>query len=172
MWTFPRTWVTSEIVTASIMNTHVRDNLKYIHGDSGPVTIINTLTLPASDPTTDNMASRRLYIANKLAAKTCYTNSGTQLYYGTAPTTWTALATGVNSVLCIFQVGPSSTAPNNVIFRTQPGLDNWDGCTYGWSDVAADIIYIICQSDSTGNVYWECVVAATNLYVYLVGYIK
>jgi hypothetical protein len=26
-WTAPRTWTTSEIVTASIMNTHVRDNL-------------------------------------------------------------------------------------------------------------------------------------------------
>lgn len=25
-WTAPRTWVTSEVVTASIMNTHVRDN--------------------------------------------------------------------------------------------------------------------------------------------------
>jgi len=26
-WTAPRTWVASEIVTASVMNTHVRDNL-------------------------------------------------------------------------------------------------------------------------------------------------
>lgn len=26
-WTTPRTWVTNELVTASIMNTHVRDNL-------------------------------------------------------------------------------------------------------------------------------------------------
>lgn len=26
-WTAPRTWVTAEIVTASVMNTHVRDNL-------------------------------------------------------------------------------------------------------------------------------------------------
>ena len=26
-WTTPRTWTTSEIVTASMMNTHVRDNL-------------------------------------------------------------------------------------------------------------------------------------------------
>ena len=26
-WTAPRTWVTGELVTASIMNTHVRDNL-------------------------------------------------------------------------------------------------------------------------------------------------
>jgi len=26
-WTVPRTWVTSEVVTAALMNTHVRDNL-------------------------------------------------------------------------------------------------------------------------------------------------
>lgn len=26
-WTAPRTWVTSEIVTSSLMNTHIRDNL-------------------------------------------------------------------------------------------------------------------------------------------------
>lgn len=32
-WTDPRTWVTSEVVTAAIMNTHVRDNLKAI-GDA------------------------------------------------------------------------------------------------------------------------------------------
>lgn len=34
-WTTPRTWVTSEVVTASIMNTHVRDNLselRTLHG--------------------------------------------------------------------------------------------------------------------------------------------
>jgi len=29
-WTAPRTWVTSEIVTAALMNTHVRDNLSYL----------------------------------------------------------------------------------------------------------------------------------------------
>lgn len=30
-WTTPRTWTTSELVTASIMNTHVRDNLNYLY---------------------------------------------------------------------------------------------------------------------------------------------
>lgn len=31
-WTSPRTWVASEVVTASLMNTHVRDNLNAING--------------------------------------------------------------------------------------------------------------------------------------------
>ena len=29
-WTSPRTWVTSELVTAALMNTHVRDNLTFL----------------------------------------------------------------------------------------------------------------------------------------------
>ena len=31
-WTTPRTWTTSELVTASIMNTHVRDQFNYLYG--------------------------------------------------------------------------------------------------------------------------------------------
>jgi hypothetical protein len=30
-WTAPRTWVTAELVTAALMNTHVRDNLKELY---------------------------------------------------------------------------------------------------------------------------------------------
>jgi hypothetical protein len=29
-WTTPRTWVTSELVTAALMNTHLRDNLTFL----------------------------------------------------------------------------------------------------------------------------------------------
>lgn len=32
-WTTPRTWATNELVTAALMNTHVRDNLKH-YGDT------------------------------------------------------------------------------------------------------------------------------------------
>lgn len=32
-WTSPRTWVASEVVTAALLNTHVRDNLKAV-GDA------------------------------------------------------------------------------------------------------------------------------------------
>ena len=31
-WTTPRTWTTSELVTAAMMNTHVRDNLNFLAG--------------------------------------------------------------------------------------------------------------------------------------------
>jgi hypothetical protein len=38
-WTTPRTWVTGELVTASLLNTHVRDNLSYIISSSGLLSI-------------------------------------------------------------------------------------------------------------------------------------
>lgn len=47
-WTAPRTWVTSEVVTSSIMNTHVRDNLLVVKRQHAATvadtTIANTLT--------------------------------------------------------------------------------------------------------------------------------
>jgi hypothetical protein len=40
-WTAPRTWVVSEVVTAALMNTHIRDNLLNAHYEYGT-------TLPAT----------------------------------------------------------------------------------------------------------------------------
>lgn len=34
-WTTPRTWNSGELVTAALMNQHVRDQLAYLHGDGG-----------------------------------------------------------------------------------------------------------------------------------------
>lgn len=34
-WTTPRTWATSEVVTAAMLNTHLRDNLNWLHGHHG-----------------------------------------------------------------------------------------------------------------------------------------
>lgn len=33
-WTNPRTWVATELLTAALMNLHVRDNLLYLKGDA------------------------------------------------------------------------------------------------------------------------------------------
>lgn len=38
-WTAPRTWVTSEVVTSTIMNTHVRDNLLALYALSRRFTV-------------------------------------------------------------------------------------------------------------------------------------
>ena len=47
-WTTPRTWVTAEVVTSSLLNTHVRDNLTYLYGPrlhlTGVIDVANTTT--------------------------------------------------------------------------------------------------------------------------------
>lgn len=55
-WTTPRTWVTGELVTAAIMNTHVRDNLaelgKILEHDSAFVAGVNTASSSSFDEIT------------------------------------------------------------------------------------------------------------------------
>lgn len=47
-WTAPRTWVTNEVVTSTIMNTHVRDNLLGIlhpvHVENTDIAVTNSTT--------------------------------------------------------------------------------------------------------------------------------
>ncbi len=50
-WSAPRTWSVSEVVTAAIMNTHVRDNLKYLKGQAGDVTIEDRVNIPLTSGT-------------------------------------------------------------------------------------------------------------------------
>jgi len=81
-WTTPRTWSTGEVVTASIMNTHIRDNLNaaFPNGavSSAWTTFTPTLTQSGTVTKTVTYASYmkigRLVIANVLLA---VTGSGT-----------------------------------------------------------------------------------------------
>ena len=55
-WTQPRTWVAGELVTAAIMNTHVRDQLLAIAGGTATldhVTLDGKTTAPAVAPSGD-----------------------------------------------------------------------------------------------------------------------
>src|SRR3990172_221146 len=44
-WTAPRTWVTGEVVTAVLLNTHVRDNLIYLKGGAGTTTFDDAVSI-------------------------------------------------------------------------------------------------------------------------------
>jgi len=57
-WSVPRTWVTSETITSSIMNTHVRDELNYLKN-----TVTSAQPARALDTTYQNGASIRLVSA-------------------------------------------------------------------------------------------------------------
>jgi len=48
-WIAPRTWVTGEVVTAALMNTHVRDNTRYLKGLDGVPTVESGLTIDNFD---------------------------------------------------------------------------------------------------------------------------
>lgn len=45
-WTTPRTWVTGELMTSGTLNTHLRDNQRYLHGDDGAITLLSRLNVP------------------------------------------------------------------------------------------------------------------------------
>lgn len=47
-WTAPRTWTTAELVTAALLNAHLRDNLLYLYSTIGvlAITAINHTNTP------------------------------------------------------------------------------------------------------------------------------
>src|SRR5437867_1425284 len=47
-WTAPATWTVGQLVTAATMNTHVRDNLNYLKGQAGAITLDDALTIGAT----------------------------------------------------------------------------------------------------------------------------
>ena len=52
-WTSPRTWVTAEIITAALGNTHWRDNLRYLKGQDGSPTFDSSIVAPGGTMTGD-----------------------------------------------------------------------------------------------------------------------
>lgn len=60
-WTLPRTWVAGEIVTAALLNTHLRDNLKAIGDAWTSYTPVWTAT--TTNPTIGNGAITGAHLA-------------------------------------------------------------------------------------------------------------
>lgn len=48
-WTSPRTYTTGEVVTAAMLNTHVRDNLTYLYDELGVLSAPNLIADPSFD---------------------------------------------------------------------------------------------------------------------------
>lgn len=85
-WTSPRTWVSGETLTAALLNTHVRDNLKAI-GDAW-TTYTPALTATTTNPTlgTGSSAEGRYVSAGKLIIvhyRIAFGTSGTAAGSGT-----------------------------------------------------------------------------------------
>lgn len=53
-WTAPRTWVTNEIATAALLNTHLRDNLKEVWKEVDRVAFTSAVSVTATTEGTAN----------------------------------------------------------------------------------------------------------------------
>lgn len=60
-WTNPRTWVSGELVTAVLMNIHLRDNLQYLYDRGGKVDYTPTWTSNGTQPLIGNGTLRGRY---------------------------------------------------------------------------------------------------------------
>lgn len=74
-WTAPRTWVTSEVVTAAIMNTHVRDNLL----ETGPAIVTAGAGRMLVSNGTNSLVQRFPQFANVDTSQTTTSTSYTDL---------------------------------------------------------------------------------------------
>lgn len=97
-WTTPRTWVTSETVTASLMNTHVRDNLLAL----GDVRTTYTPTLGSWTLGNGSVSGRYIQAGKQVIGQIRFSVGSTTAFSGgptfTLPTASRALLTGRDPV--------------------------------------------------------------------------
>ncbi len=109
-WTAPRTWVPSELVTAALMNTHVRDNLTYLKAFLG----LFDLADPNADriPFWDDGAGAFAWLVPNTNLAVSGTNLNVNAKY-TRQVGWYVaedpLTTGVNKNAEITYRGPAGT---------------------------------------------------------------
>ena len=65
-WTTPRTWVVGELVTASMMNTHIRDNLNYLYSAANACRVSNSNQTIANTTHTALTFSTETYDTNSM----------------------------------------------------------------------------------------------------------
>lgn len=102
-WTAPRTWVTSEIVTAAIMNSHVRDNLL----ETAPAKAAAAGGIIATSGA--NSVVNRLIVTDEIqTSETTTSTSYTDL--ATAGPDLVTLSTGTTALILITAYMANSTA--------------------------------------------------------------
>jgi len=90
-WTAPRTWVTSEVVTAAVMNTHVRDNLNWLGrvGVTGWASYTPTWTSTGTAPVIGNGTLLGVYVQiGRLFIATIQMIAGSTTTFGTGTYRW------------------------------------------------------------------------------------
>lgn len=104
-WTVPRTWVASETVTAALMNTHVRDNLKAI-GDAWTGTYTLAWTSAGAAPTVGNASRSTAYMqAGKLVWGRASITLGSTSAAGTGAYRWALPVAAANATTDVIGSG-------------------------------------------------------------------
>lgn len=104
-WTSPRTWVAGETVTASLLNTHLRDNLSFLKG----VTDIAVQRLNVNTTSVGNVgAGPDDLITYSLPAGTLATDG-----QGVRVTAWGVFAVNANAKQVIGNFGGTSTVTSS-----------------------------------------------------------
>lgn len=100
-WTAPRTWVTAEVVTAALMNVHVRDNLL----ETGPALVTASGQLLVSEGA-NTMTARQISTSSVNTSETTTSTSFVNL-----TTTHTlSVVTGVRALIIMSCVMSTTTA--------------------------------------------------------------
>ena len=84
-WTAPRTWVAAEVVTAAIMNTHVRDNLNALNGyvrKTADESVTSSTTLQNDDHLLYTIGATGTYVADVFLFATSAANAAGDLNVG------------------------------------------------------------------------------------------
>lgn len=94
-WTSPRTWVAAELVTAALLNTHLRDNLNAIQG--GLISLVKVPFAGAtSDPALSVATQAMLYYNSSTNRMKISKNTGAYVEFGEAAgSDWIAWSGGI-----------------------------------------------------------------------------
>jgi hypothetical protein len=111
-WTTPRTWVTGEVLTASIFNTHVRDQILDLDArektsflfDDTQVDQTQTAAVPLLEPT-----PHEVLVAYTIPANT-FENDGDTIHFVVSGT----FAANANQKRINIRFGPASTPESNL----------------------------------------------------------
>ena len=137
-WSAARTWVTSEIITAAIMNSAVRDNLRYLKGQDGTAQIEDGLDLIGTG-TASWLRPPRLTTTQRDALSG--TLQGRQVYNVTKDTP-EAYGTGWEELPSIY----GTSVQGDVVIRTSTGWDRLPGTVDN---------LILKTRAGTGNPLWD-----------------
>ena len=137
-WTTPRTWVAAETVTASLMNTHLRDNLNAIAavGIDGWTAVTPAWT-GTTNPTYTVSYARYCQIGKLVyyRARYTYTSGGTGTWFWALPVTAAETAanivcgngylyddSGTDTWLTVMDIATTTTLRASYDLQTNPGL--------------------------------------------------